>query len=268
MAVACTINEINLALLVEMDGVLGPFHSERRAESLPAPFPYCHPSRSRDVLIDAHTRAVQVIGEVAPALPVGMTLHMHEWVAVDGGDDLMARLRQRTEDDFLQLARGDSFIGIQTYGQKCVGPNGPCRLPGDHEYDALGNRIAPQALESSLRHAAAVARVPVLITESGLCTDDDPRRVRYLGQVLAGVARCLDDGIDVRGYLYWSAFDNYEWRLGYGPKFGIIGVDRQTMERRPKPSASWLGALGRPLAHPLSAAFARARTSGPEGEVT
>jgi beta-glucosidase len=62
---------------------------------------------------------------------------------------------------------------------------------------------------------------------------------------LAGVRRCLDDGIDVRGYVYWSLLDNFEWVLGYAPTFGLVAVDRPGQERRPKPSAAWLGAVAR-----------------------
>src|SRR5664280_3704180 len=57
--------------------------------------------------------------------------------------------------------------------------------------------------------------------------------------------RCLDDGVDVRGYFYWSLLDNFEWVLGYGPTFGLVAVDRETLERRPKPSATWLGGVAR-----------------------
>ena len=64
-------------------------------------------------------------------------------------------------------------------------------------------------------------------------------------RALTGVRRCLDDGIDVRGYFYWSLLDNFEWVLGYGPTFGMVEVDRQTFERRPKPSAAWLGGIAR-----------------------
>ena len=65
------------------------------------------------------------------------------------------------------------------------------------------------------------------------------------GHRLAGVARCLDDGIDVRGYIHWSMLDNFEWLFGYAPKFGLIAVDRATQRRIVKPSAEWLGALAR-----------------------
>ena len=56
---------------------------------------------------------------------------------------------------------------------------------------------------------------------------------------------CIDDGIDVRGYTYWSLLDNFEWAFGYGPRFGIVEVDRTTFDRTPKPSASWLGSVAR-----------------------
>jgi beta-glucosidase len=55
----------------------------------------------------------------------------------------------------------------------------------------------------------------------------------------------MADGIDVRGYLHWSALDNYEWASGFRPTFGLIGVDRSTFERHPKPSLAWLGEVAR-----------------------
>ncbi len=83
------------------------------------------------------------------------------------------------------------------------------------------------------------------MTESGVATDDDSRRIAYVEHVLNGVAQCLRDGIDVRGYFYWSLLDNFEWLFGYGPKFGLIEVDRRTQRRKVKPSAEWLGRLAR-----------------------
>ena len=55
----------------------------------------------------------------------------------------------------------------------------------------------------------------------------------------------MEDGIDVRGYYAWSLLDNFEWIHGYGPRFGIVGVDRATQTRTPKRSAELLGAVAR-----------------------
>jgi beta-glucosidase len=55
----------------------------------------------------------------------------------------------------------------------------------------------------------------------------------------------MADGVTVLGYTYWSALDNFEWALGYRPVFGLIEVDRTTFDRRPKPSAHWLGGVAR-----------------------
>jgi beta-glucosidase len=90
-----------------------------------------------------------------------------------------------------------------------------------------------------------VAGIPVIVTENGLATTDDTRRIEYIERALQGVFNCLKDGLDVRGYTYWSAFDNFEWTQGYRPTFGLIAVDRETQMRTVKPSARWLGAVAR-----------------------
>jgi beta-glucosidase len=90
----------------------------------------------------------------------------------------------------------------------------------------------------------------VLVTENGIATQDDERRVRYIDTALAGVRRCLADEIDVLGYFYWSALDNFEWAYGYEPTFGLVAVNRRTQERVPKPSARWLGEIARAARSP------------------
>ena len=62
---------------------------------------------------------------------------------------------------------------------------------------------------------------------------------------------CIAEGIDVRGYTYWSCLDNFEWAFGYGPRFGIIDVDRTTQQRTVKPSGQWLGQVARANRFPL-----------------
>jgi beta-glucosidase len=79
-----------------------------------------------------------------------------------------------------------------------------------------------------------------MVTENGIATDDDTRRVAFIDGALEGVRTCLRDGIDVAGYLYWSLIDNYEWQSGYAMQFGLM--DRG--EGHPaKPSLAHLGSL-------------------------
>jgi beta-glucosidase len=87
-------------------------------------------------------------------------------------------------------------------------------------------------------HRAARTGLPLYVTENGIATTDDTERVAYLGSHLAALARARSEGVDVRGYLHWSAFDNFEWSEGYRPRFGLIAVDRDhDFARHAKPSA-------------------------------
>jgi beta-glucosidase len=109
----------------------------------------------------------------------------------------------------------------------------------------MGYEFWPEALEQTVRYASAQAKVPVYVTENGIGTEDDTRRIEYIRRALAGVQNCLKDGIDGRGYIHWSLLDNFEWMLGYRPKFGLVAVNRETQERTPKPSARFLGDIAR-----------------------
>jgi beta-glucosidase len=142
-------------------------------------------------------------------------------------------------------ARGDNFVGVQTYSRVRFGPEGIMRPEDGGELTQMRYEFWPEALEAAMRHAHEIARVPIIVTENGVATLDDARRIAYVERALAGVARCIQDGIKVRGYCYWSMLDNYEWVLGYRPKFGLIAVDRETQQRTLKPGAEWLGNIAR-----------------------
>ena len=76
----------------------------------------------------------------------------------------------------------------------------------------------------------------MIVTENGIGTDDDNQRIKYIATALKGLQSCLDDGLDIRGYYYWSFLDNFEWIYGYKPRFGLIEVNRDTLERKSKES--------------------------------
>ena len=142
---------------------------------------------------------------------------------------------------------GDDFVGVQAYSRTRLDARGMPLGPADGVdlVPSMGYEYWPQALEVSIRYAADTARTPIYVTENGLGHDDDTRRIAFVTDALHGLDRCLADGIDVRGYFYWSLTDNFEWAFGYGPRFGLVEVDRTTFVRTPKPSAAWLGAIAR-----------------------
>jgi beta-glucosidase len=117
--------------------------------------------------------------------------------------------------------------------------------PANAELTAAGYEYYPQALGGTIRLAAARTGKPVYVTESGIATDDDSRRIAYIDAALAEVRQCIDEGIDVRSFIQWSLLDNYEWTAGYGQRFGLVGIDFDTFERKPRPSAFHLGSIAR-----------------------
>lgn len=230
----CTVNEPNV--VATMGYLFGMFPPGRND-------PAAH-ARVVDHLIDSHRRAVAVVREAAPGVPVGLTLSMADYQLVAGGEEKLAEARA-SEDVFLDATQGDDFVGVQTYSRMLIGPAGWMGPQPGVPVLVMGYEYWPDALEATIRRAADRTRLPVLVTENGIGTDDDDQRIAYVAQALQGVQRCLHDGVDVLGYTYWSLLDNFEWALGYRPRFGLVSVDRNTFARELKPSARWLGQIAR-----------------------
>jgi beta-glucosidase len=118
--------------------------------------------------------------------------------------------------------------------------------------NSLGWSIDPGGLRRALVSLCAELRLPVIVTENGVADEDDELRSDFLLDHLRAVVEAIGDGADVRGYLHWTGFDNFEWLEGYGARFGLVAVDRATLERRPKPSAAVLAGVCRTGIIPVS----------------
>ena len=134
---------------------------------------------------------------------------------------------------------------MQTYTRERIGPEGKIALPEGVPTMQTGWEVYPEALEHTVRMAAEHAGVPVVVTENGIATDDDEARIAYTRGALEGLARCVEDGLDVCGYLHWTFLDNFEWTAGFAKTFGLVAFYRETFERTVKPSARWLGEVAR-----------------------
>ena len=74
--------------------------------------------------------------------------------------------------------------------------------------------------------------VPVIVTENGIADDKDDRRSIWIERYIYAMSQAIKDGVDVRGYHYWSLMDNFEWAEGWQMDFGLYAVDRETQVRR------------------------------------
>ena len=235
MTRACTLNEPNI--VATMGWHMGMFPPGKSDVAL-----------SRAVaarLGDAHRVAVEAIRAAAPGVPVGLTLSMTDYQLAPGGEERLERMRHHSEDVFLDLIKGDDFLGVQVYTRMLIGPKGWAGYEEGVPVLDMGYEFYPASLGNCLRRAwdYTGGTVPLLVTENGIGTTDDDQRIEYVRQALSGVLHALDDGVDVRGYTYWSLLDNFEWAMGYKRRFGLFSVDRDTFERRAKPSAAWLASV-------------------------
>jgi beta-glucosidase len=235
MARACTLNEPNI--VATMGWHAGMFPPGKKDVDL-----------SRAVaarFVSAHRLAVDIIRAGAPGVPVGLTLSMTDYQLADGGEQQLESIRHHAEDVFLDATKGDDFLGVQVYTRMLIGPHGWAGYGEGVPVLDMGYEFYPASLGNCLRRAWEYTggSVPLLVTENGIGTRDDGQRIDYVRQALSGVLEALADGVDVRGYTYWSLLDNFEWAMGYRPKFGIVEVDRDTFTRTPKASASWLAGI-------------------------
>ncbi|MCD8023843.1 MAG: family 1 glycosylhydrolase, partial [Lachnospiraceae bacterium] len=218
------------------------------------------------LIMKAHQAAVAVIREVAPQVKGGLTLSLHDLkevpasLSADQTEKAQAENSQAEnvsrlaaaqknaakewEEEFrhyLPAISGDDFIGVQNYTRSLIGPEGSLPNPDGAKLTQSGYEFYPQALAHVIRAVAKDFHGEILVTENGVSTAEDADRVLFIEEATKGVAECIADGIPIKGYMYWSLLDNFEWQKGYAMTFGLIAVDRATQERMLKPSLGYLG---------------------------
>jgi beta-glucosidase len=243
---ACTINEPQvLALAGYAGGYFPPGHRDLDEAA-----------RVNTILARAHRTATAALraGAGSPKVGTCLQLPLIEPLRPDSAEDtaIADRARQFMVDYHIDDLRaggdGGDFVGLQYYTRVRIDATNPLLLapPAENaETTQMGWEVYPEGLGRMLRRIADTG-LPIVITENGIATADDAQRVRYLASHLQQVKDAMDDGIDVRGYMYWSSFDNFEWAHGYAPTFGLIGIDRANGYRRiVRPSAVAYGAIAR-----------------------
>jgi beta-glucosidase len=119
------------------------------------------------------------------------------------------------------------YIGVNYYNHHHIGLFGTRRHSStNHQVTDMGWGIHPEGIERVLLELKGYGK-PIYVTENGLADAADTKREKYIKDHLYNVHRAIEQGADVRGYLYWSLTDNFEWQHGFWPKFGLIEIDRE-----------------------------------------
>jgi beta-glucosidase len=220
----------------------------------------CHPpgitnpvlwKRAGEALLDAHFAAVRAVRATAGSR-TGLAVQLPLLAPARDDAACHAFCRQMRHEivdrylDHLSGPDGGDWLGVQYYRKQWVDPASPTYFaapPRDVPLTQMGWAVHPDGLREML-HRAAATGLPLYVTENGIATTDDSERVRYLTTHLEALAQARAEGVDVRGYLHWSAFDNFEWSEGYRPRFGLIAVD-DDFTRSPKPSAHVFARIAR-----------------------
>jgi len=137
---------------------------------------------------------------------------------------------------FLQkIAAYQDFIGLNHYFHN--------RIKGfkynqneNKTVSDMGWEIYPEGIYHVLKDLKKYNK-PIYITENGVADAQDIHREKFIKEHLKWAHKAIEDGVDLRGYLYWSLLDNFEWDSGFWPRFGLVKVDYQTMKRRIRQSA-------------------------------
>ena len=252
IGMASTFNEANIVLLRK---VLPRFASDAAAANARAMIAaakrrtaspafssmlFGDPDKISAVMLDAHAKGQAAIKAGPGDFPVGVTLSMQEVQGI-GPDNLARQAEETMYGGWIEAARKSDFVGVQTYSRLRFDANGLMKPEAGVPLTDMGYENYPSAIGACIRYAHEHISRPIYLTETGIGTTDDAVRVKFIDATMAEVAKCIADGIAVKGYLYWSLLDNFEWTSGYAKKFGLVAVDRKTFRRTLKPSARYLG---------------------------
>ncbi|MCF7888965.1 MAG: family 1 glycosylhydrolase, partial [Victivallales bacterium] len=141
------------------------------------------------------------------------------------------------------------FWGLNYYTHKWVSSkfegNQTFNFDPSVEITQTGWEVHPEGLLEACRVLWNIKKVPIYITENGIATDNENQRKKFIYEHLKSALAAIEENIDVRGYFYWSLMDNFEWCMGYKPKFGLASIEKNTLSRIPKESGYYLGRIAK-----------------------
>ncbi len=128
------------------------------------------------------------------------------------------------------------FLGLNYYHVDRRVPGSYRTLPKQDMANEMRWEVYPKGIYHRLMELKKYKK-PIYITENGIADGTDEKREKFIKEHLKWVWQAIHDGVDVRGYMYWSLLDNFEWARGFKPRFGLVEIDYATFTRKIRPSA-------------------------------
>jgi beta-glucosidase len=191
-------------------------------------------------LIKAHNEISNFIKENFPK-PVSLAFNLTDLQSTGFWGNFTTGLLRHFGNGYVMLRAINhiDYIGVNYYFHHHVGLFGFRKNSySDHQKTDRGWGIHPEGIERVLL-ALKVFNKPLYILENGLADAKDTKRQKFINDHLYYVHKAIQQGVDVRGYLYWSLTDNFEWEEGYAPRFGLIEIDREDLLRRRIRASAW-----------------------------
>ena len=201
-------------------------------------------------IAEAHKQVYDYIKEKHPDAPVGISHNC----TIFSAENILGQIPAKFFDwCFMEyppsLFQQTDFFGMSYYARISHDPFPITYLETPEKIEALGKKhddmweYYPEGLKECMHRYWNQYKKPIIITENGVCTTDDKKRVAAILDYAKLIHQAMQEGVDVRGYYHWSAWDNFEWSLGPTYNFGLYGCDWQTKERIKKPSADLFSKL-------------------------
>jgi len=215
-------------------------HSFRRGVWPPQRKGYFAYRRAIRNLVAAHKCAYSIIKKHSPDAKVGVAKHNIYFEAYKGRmfNRILKYVADKWWNDwFLNKIYGyQDIVTLNHYHHRRI--NYGFHRNEDKYVSDLGWELYPESLAQAARELAKY-KLPIYVTEHGLADADDSRRAWFLHESLMHLHQAMEDGAPVKGYLYWSLLDNFEWDKGFWPRFGLVEVDYETLERKVRSSAQF-----------------------------
>ena len=139
------------------------------------------------LVIRAHQAARAAMKAVKPELQIGLTLSLHDIQAQEGGEETAAKEWVDEFTHYVPYIKEDDFFGLQNYSRSLIGPNGILPVPEGAEITQMDYECYPEGLEHVIRRVYEEMPMPIMVTENGIATADDTRRVAYIQTAMKGV---------------------------------------------------------------------------------